>query len=534
MSSEVYLVSSSDPPRADGLFHGYGFHGSDFVFGDAGARAFREATGERMGSGEDGCYVCVEADGDDFVFKSDYCGYKKVFYLHENGFWAVSNSLHRLVGHLREHGRPVVPNYGQLAAIAGRGPTLCQLTSFATPVQTVALLPVGMDLRIGARGASPFPATPERERPTTYEDALARFVSVWVSRFMTVLSRDGASVESDISGGIDSRAVLGLVQEAAGRLGERAASRPRYKSGTGPEHKDDLPVARSLAGRFGLSLNEDEARADDAPVDGFELWRDLNLGVYHRIRFPTRGQNPHDISVGGGAGENHRPFYAKNTANDSFESFVGSCAGQVRPGFLAPQFEREFMASMRDIEHRSQGGFDPLLLHYRHFRNRFHAGRVPQHRIKLVPLGSRLLEDCAALAGQRRIKTGQVLYDIMASTVPALLDIAFDTASKAPRPNVRKALTDANSGHDLAPGAFHAAPPESGGGATERPERPVDRLRCEFDAAVATPFVAAFCDPDLVARADEVLARAEEVRHFTSAVETQPISAVLAAAMVRP
>ena len=213
---------------------------------------------------------------------------------------------------------------------------------------------------------------------------------------------------------------------------------------------------------------------------------------------------------------------------------MGSCAKAIRPDFLTHQFKREMTTSMQDIERRSLGGFDPLLLHYRHFRNRFHAGRVPQHRIKLVPLGSRLLEDCAVLAGGHRLKTAQILYDIMASTVPELLDIPFDTKAKTPRANVRAALTSVPVREDLAPGAFFAPKPDREDAAAGERERPIDGLRRAFDAALATPFVSAFCGEALVAQAEEVLSRAQRAQSFASVVETQPISVVLTSAMVRP
>ena len=533
MSSEVYLVSSSDPDGADGLFHGYCFCGSDFVFGDGGARAFREATGRRIGSGEDGCYVSVEADGDDFAFRSDFYGYKKIFYLHQDGFWAVSNSLYRLVEHLRRLGRPIVPNYGQLASLSGRGTRHVQLTSLATPVQDVALLPVGTVLRIGPRGARIEPTAAEA-KPATYEDALTRFVGAWVSRFMTIISQEEAVLMPELSGGIDSRAVFGLIHVATERLGRRAASRPRYRSGTSKRQRNDLRVARFLAERFGLSLNEPDTGRNHAAADGFGLWRDLNLGSYHRIRFPTRGLRPLDIKAGGGGGENHRPFYGRNPKHGSFESFVSACAGPVRPDFLAHQFRREMTTSMLEIERRSRDEVDPLVLHYRHFRNRFHAGRAPQHTVKILPLGSRLLESCAALAGDDRIGSGQLLYDILASTVPALLDIPFDAENKAPDSRISAALTRVIPDEEMGPGRFFAATFDRDDRSAGRRERPVDQLHREFDAAVAMPFVSDFCDPALIAEAEKVLSRARGVGDIENPAETQPISAVLSAAMVRP
>lgn len=543
MSEIVYLVTSDDRDRPETLFQGYCFHGSHLVYGDAGARAFARATGERIGGGEDGCYVSMRSEGEDVVLHNDAAGHKKVFYVEGDGHWAASNSVYRLVEHLRRHGRPVQPNYAQLATLRGRGSGHSQISSFATPAQGIMLAPMGAALRIGPGGARLERA--ERDgrdgrRPESYAEALEVFVEVWTSRLMTLLAHERMTLLADLTGGLDSRTTMTLVEAAVGRLGGRGRAgedggpRRQYRCGSIKDDPLDLEVARALAARFDLPLNEGGHRPLGGPMDRFEGWRDLCLGVYHSIYFPRVGPHPLDVRLGGGGGANHRPYYARHGERQGdLAGFVETYARQIEPEALRPEFERDVMDAIGRIEALGGEG-DPLILHYRHFRSRFHAGRSPQYSVTFAPLASRHLDDCAALAGSDRVTRGQVFYDVMASILPEVLDIPFDKEAKNPDDLVRSTLTRVEAPRDPRPGRVFADEP--GGEAAGRPpaENPFTRLRSEFEEARRLPFVEAFCGAEALARADETIRRAEAEGRFFHASNGKPLALALTCAMVRP
>ena len=539
MSQTVYLVTSDDRDRPDTFFQGYCFHGSHFVYGDAGARAFAAATGERIGQGEDGCYVSVEAEGEEVVVRNDFAGYKKVFYVSGDGFWAVSNSLFRLVEHLRRHERPVVPNYAQLATLAGRSSGHAQLSSFATPVHGIALAPMGTALRIGARGARLEPGPDARRRPGCYAEALGTFLDVWVSRFATLLSDERMRLTADVTRGVDSRTVMTLVETAREGVGRTSggARRGQYRCGSIKGDPVDLRIAKRLADRFRFSLNEGGPFPEGPAIERFEGWRDLCLGVYHPIYFPRVGPDPFHVHLTGGGGSNHRPFYARQHGQDDLAGFLAIQTQQLEPKFLRPEFRRDVLDALRRIEGLGDEG-DPLILHYRHFRSRLHAGREPQTSVTFAPLGSRSLDDCTALAGPERVERAQVFYDVMASIRPEALDIAFDVDEKNPSALVRSTLTHARAPAAPTPGEIFAGGThdEAGGGEGGRPKpmHPLKRLRREFDAARRRPFVEAFCGSETLEEADAAMTEAETSRRFFHASNGRPVALALTCAMVRP
>src|SRR5690606_26476155 len=116
------FLFSSMSENPDRFFQGYFFHNTDYVFGEGGFAEFRHVRGVDRLAGEDGCYVQVEKEHDGYYrFSTDHHGYKKLFYLWDNGFWIVSNSLYRISAHLRRFGRRVLPNSSQMAGMATEG-----------------------------------------------------------------------------------------------------------------------------------------------------------------------------------------------------------------------------------------------------------------------------------------------------------------------------------------------------------------------------------------------------------------------------
>ena len=215
ITSDWVFLFSSKTQNPDRFFQGYFFHDRDYVFGPAGFEAFREKTGLDRVVREDGCYVLAEKNSEGFKLSADYSGYKKLFYFWDNGFWAVLNSLFQMVEHLREHRYPVLPNIPQLAAIAtegrfypsGRGSFFSQMTCFDTIVRGVRLVPVDCALQIGASGAR-LEKTPYHPCADDYRDRLGHFLNTWIARLHTLMQRPSAQIASDLTGGLDSRAVF--------------------------------------------------------------------------------------------------------------------------------------------------------------------------------------------------------------------------------------------------------------------------------------------------------------------------------------
>lgn len=449
MIEDLSFLLSSDQPLPESLFQGYFFSGTDFVQGAEGYARFRQTNPAPFR--EDGTYVVAARDGDDLVLTTDYSGYKKLFFYAQGRDWVVSNSLFQIAQQLRAMGKTPEPNLAQVAAMAaegtvfptGRGMFFGQLTTFETIIAGVQMVPSFMALRVGPNGAAPEPLQPCHSTGE-YGDLLARFMAVWAGRFATLASRAQTQISVDLTGGIDSRAVLALALLGAGAGGLHVRSNLNRRG------QKDLQIAQGLCRALGVQHNRPLAPKPRRPAgqQGYAIWRELCLGAYFPIYFPQTEPDPTVVHFGGGGGGNQRPVYAK-PAWLAFarrkvmpETFVQKrCANLPLSAHRAAYGDslRRTFAMLTSVHENA--GIDPLVLHYREFRNRLHAGRTPQYTISFNPLGSRLLDDCIGAAGAARIERAQVFYDIMANADERFLSMPFDKRAKAPSKAVLENLT---------------------------------------------------------------------------------------------
>ncbi|WP_151718739.1 hypothetical protein [Gemmobacter serpentinus] len=524
----------------DEVFAGYYFHATDFISGPRGYAAFRKAGGP-LPEAEDGCYVHGLRTDEDLIFSADYCGYHKLFYIHRPGFWAVSNSLWQIAHAMRRAGLMPEPDLAQLAAVeaegtifpTGRGMFFAQMSTFDTVIQGVKLLPHRMRLRIGPSGAR-LEALPPRAPQGSYADALSRELGIWVARIATLAAQDRL-LHADLTGGLDSRTVLSIL--LAGSGGEGLF----LNSATGARQVRDLKVAQSLSARLSLPLNQPLPRKPPAlgPGEAFEVWRDLCLGAYHPIYFPRHRVTNDVIHFGGCGGGNQRSVYdrsvwARLTGMGQLARFIPARMRNLRPAAQRAPFGAALRATIARLTEQEgagpDGGLDPLVLHYRAFRNRLHGGRTPQYLISFNPIASALFDDCAALAGPERITRAQLFYDILESLRPGLANLPFDKSRKSPTPAIIAGLTRVTPSPQPLGQVF--APRPKPGGRPRKGPSPYAELAALY--ARARPLAAPHLATSYLRRADRELAFALRHGRFSWPARAKRIGVVTAFALFDP
>lgn len=182
----------------------------NYIFGEEGFKQYTKDYGIDI----DGCYVFAKKINDSFHISSDYYGYKKIFYYWSSDFWVVSNSLYLIANHLKDSGVVIKPQYSQIAYIGKKreGFFLDQLYSLNTAIQGVKLLPVGKRLIISDTDIQICDLNEERGFES-YEEGLSYFLGVWIARIAGLLAH-GIYVKSDLTGGLDSRAVFAIVKKS--------------------------------------------------------------------------------------------------------------------------------------------------------------------------------------------------------------------------------------------------------------------------------------------------------------------------------
>lgn len=539
-TGDPFLFSSAlkNPNR---LFDGYCFKDRDYIWGHEGAEKYEKATGTWVSGSEDGCYASIKREDDGFLVQSDFWGYKKIYFYHSAEIWAFSNSLLIFFEHLRENGILLSPNKPVLESILLRKIAFEQVFSFDLIARGLQLLPSGHELQIGKSGAR-VKRVFRRQSTGTYRDVLSTALETWIGRIETLLIAGSILPVSALTGGLDSRAVFAILHRARIRagLGESA-----FKLNCHSIKGDttDLQVATDICQRMNLSLNLPQERnaavlAGDEAVDVYTTYC---LGVYHPIYFPGHSAHPLDVSFGGGGGENYRPFYTVKIPrlrlkfwkpHDPWTLFVTRISKGFSSSSTTLSVESMLHAGMEKLKEIAPDQQDLLMLHYQHFRNRFHVGRGKQTQVEFDPLGSSLMDDVARCAGQDRLQRGQLNYDIMYSLVPSLLGIPFDKAWKTPSSDVIANLTRAEIGLAADPGrVFISDVPLASAriDASSKFEALLGRLHKALDSDLPRELLG----PDVIADAASSVQKAIASGRFFHATSGVTTAAVLAAGMFR-
>lgn len=526
--ARTFLVTNSNPPE-DGFFQGYCFYGTDYIFGQEGVEQFETTTDSTVTGGLDGCYALARRDGDSFIFTNDYAGYKLLYYYHDGTTWAVGNSLAQIVDFLRAEGIRITPNYSQLSAALAEGSASSQLFSFETTVQNVRLVPRATNLVVTPENAilDRWPAVEKID----YGEGLARHLDLWSGRMETLILDEQVGVTTDITGGVDSRTNFGLLALAKKRLGG-AGTYPRLNCGSTPTNREDLDVALQLGERFGLEINDERRfpRYNLTPEECYQTFRDLNAGASYTLYMPVEGPHPFKISIGGGGGEIHRKFYEGHTKTKDVERFLSSYGSRLKYPWLSEEYTRDGQDA---LDFATRPGMDPLRVHYREFRHRYHVGRAPRYGVSFTPLDSVTADLTQSQAGQDRLDDGQFNYDVIASLSPELLEMPFDKPSKAPSPAIRSRLTRVEVSQEARPGRVWAPAPEERK-VTRSAVKRNEQLRDAVQVAVQDSFVTDFWGQDVVDAAQDLLDRLISGKGIGNAVNGKPISALLSAGLVSP
>ncbi len=516
------FASNIENPKV--FFQGYCFVETDYIFGDGGREQFYRQTGLKIEGGEDGCYVTVQTLDDTYLFSSDFYGYKKLFYYWTPKVWIVSNSIFLICEHLKKSNIFLKANYSQLSTVGiHRSLFFNQIYCVNTIVEGVKLLPVGFSLNISKSGYT-INKIENNTKFKSYRDGLSSFISTWTARLAGLIN-NGIDIQSDLTGGLDSRTVFTVLKTATELITD-SKRLPVLRSGATEDNKD-LKIATVIAEAYGFPINEKSSLITNrfSGEESFLSWKSLCLGVYHPIYFPSYGPQPSVVALAGGGAENHRLFYKYSDT----EAFIGANAVKIEPTSFINDFEAEMHTEMQRMS-LTGSKVDLMTRHYREYRNRMHAGRSPQYVSSFNPLASKILDDVAEFAGLERLKAGQVSFDIMASLLPSIFDIPFDSPSKSLNETRRANLTVIKDWEVKSIGRVFIDTP-SNDGVSNKTANVFELLNEDFQKSLDKPFVKNFFGQEFIKQTNDTMLEAKDNRKFSHAIDGQGIAAVIAGGM---
>lgn len=539
MSNTTYLFSSF-LQNPEFFFQGYCFIGSDYIYGYEGAKQYVEKTGNEVGAGEDGCYVTAQKKGEEYLFGSDNSGYKKILYYKDEitGVWVVSNSLYLIINHLSDNGISVTPNIPNLLALSNSPTPSQQPLTFITIANEIKLLPLNTILLIGDKTLKVKKLNKYSHIEEDYESLLRDFVKTWSSRIATILSSPNLVIEQALTGGVDSRSVLSLTEISRNALNNEVLAEHYLICGLTRGDTRDIDVAQLISDEYGYTLNPDVnkhiGRIKLNSLQRYNEWKDICLGLYAPIYFPSQLISPYHTLIGGGGGENHRPFYANYLKSSDFKSLINSVTKGLKNKPLAINLKNnlhitsEILKRIGDIEND-----DLLVAHYKNFRNRFHIGLFPQYRVTFTPLSSYLLDKLVAKGNMDKVRSSQLLYDLM-SLVEGLIDIPFDSVEKKATEEQLQNLVTLKDSISIEVG--HCYIDSNTPKLDTKPEKallpkPIDYLKQDFDLACESEIVNELWDETTINSARKVMEHALEVGKLPYAADGRSISVIIATAL---
>lgn len=430
MNYQPFILSSFGPLPTHYL-HGQAFFGVDLILGNEGYTAFRRHRGRTIEPGEDGSYIVIGESGSETVIGTDFAGYRKMFLYRHAGSWAVSDSLIDLARFASSRGLPVTISKPHLSTFFIKNSFGHQLASLQTSVCQIQLVPASHEIAFDTSRRSGLllrrTKAASAALPDRYDQAMYEYLRTWVGRAAALLQSD-MLVRSDITGGRDSRAVLAILFAALRRCGGSVADLAVVSSLARPA---DLKVANSIADRFGFKLNVRPWEVANTHYDvptAYAIWKSLCLGVYMPLYIPTGAPNPSIIFLDGCGGESHRPFYPEITP----QAFLDTQAKFIADGDDYRALKASILSDINLLKSGQEEAIHPLVIHYRHFRDRCHGGRTSQFHYTTSPLASALLRNAFPLCPKEKSDRAQVLVDILINGDRELAMMAYDKPEKLP------------------------------------------------------------------------------------------------------
>jgi len=530
----TYLLSSfkHNPER---FFQGYCFDKENFIFGQEGADIYFSETGREIALGEDGCYVSAKKTDSGYEIGSDYSGYKKILYFKDekSGEWAVSNSLTRLIEHLSENLIKVTPNIELIMMMHIGISVFQQPITFNTIANEIKILPLNSILSIGSNILEVKKIDDPTFLDTDYSKMLTDFVTMWSSRIATLFSCKDFFIQQGLTGGLDSRAVFSLSNLA--KEGQKVNADYRLVSNLTRGDDIDIKIAEKITSYYGYELNDKSPPTSYNPqkLDAQEKylsWRETSLGLYHPIYFPGFEVDYRKVSIGGHGGENYRIFYAKSPKIYDYDSFIESLSKNLKDAKLKKNLVNSLYETLSTIKDFDKYGdeMDPLMLHYKHFRNRFHSGLFPQYRVTFSPLSSKYLAGIASKDNHQKIESSQILYDLISLT-DQLLGIPYDDPNKYPSNENLSQLIEVNINVSPILGKIYAGDPcEKKDKPSPLKNHPIGYLREDFDKACKSQLVKKLWSADFIEKALHNLEQAEKFKKFKNATDAISVSTIIA------
>lgn len=414
--------------RRGGRFSGIAYTDNAIIVGQEGYDKYVKGRKFDINDFREGRFCVVERTDSRLYARVDAFGQEAIFYFYNKDAWAISNSFLMLAEHLVDHGVKLTADVdsmylGFVPGALGQSPI-----SNDTYIREIKTLSAEFYIKVDFN-FRPFVFSLEKTENLSnrgnvteddYVESVIDFTAKSVSRSLALLRDYKGRLRVDLTGGQDSRLMLGILEATGENLDE-------INFHSNKAWEDDYRVATELGNALGFKLKPKSVPISKSSVEqSYRLWKIGNVGVYLPV-YAAIGDAPQSsLHFHGACGESYRDYYAAS-GNQLIKRVHASSSEKVAQAF-ARQLRRSFADMDEDIASPQS-----MMVHYRHFRSRFHFGRSAYKNLNarlVTPLASMDLINATRHLSLPKLKRFQLALDIFLLLNPKLAAISFDDVRK--------------------------------------------------------------------------------------------------------
>ncbi|WOQ11918.1 hypothetical protein [Aeromonas media] len=364
-----FLISSFEKNYPRLFLSGTAYHNDNIIIDSAGLEYYSERFGKSvLPEIKEGRFLLAYEDNGEYFIRSDITGQELIFYYNGREGWVVSTSFLHIIEFLKKHSISVSLNKSALSTFRIPHSFGDSLATNDTVVNEIKLLRLDNQIIINKKNKliTQINKIEDDSQNLSPSEIIKIYVKKWQKRIFA-LSKIASNhkIVCDVSGGVDSRTVFGLILSSDVNL-------ERFDFNSNPTWVDDYKIATILSKAYSIPLNMAKKDKMQRPsvYAQFELFCYSSIGVYRNVYFPANDTASTNFHFSGSGGENIRQFYnaTPNEFINRFEKFF------LHENFKFDDFRTLFLSNLDELGIDKD---DPkgMIKHYRNFRSRFHFGR---------------------------------------------------------------------------------------------------------------------------------------------------------------
>ena len=420
-NSDVFVIDSNNFKDIPCFFIGSCFIDSDVIIGRDGYYKYLEENTKNEFDPQEGRYIYFNKN----TIRSDPFGLMALFYYNVNGYFAVSNSFIHLIQYLRNKKIKLTVNDDAILITRYPASYINNHPFIKTICNEINIVPVFQYIKIVENSLKLYNILDEHLLENNYEKVLHEYIETTASRINTIIDSKLFDIQTDISGGLDSRAILSLI------LNIKSSSdfTMVIKEINNPAYHIDTEISKEIVNKYNLNYITDTGNEPIATTGRhcgkmmpYLHFKNHYIGSYYSLLSAPGIINPTLMGFAGSAGEiyKHIQFIQEDYLDLEKMKTISSNSAQL----LTDTYKNR---------HPYFNNIHMNLYTYIMSRNRFHYGL----HLKFMDTTMFLYPSFKLLRTLNIDNVQQVVqHDIMNIAYPDLLNTRFDKEYKNYKGNI--------------------------------------------------------------------------------------------------